>query len=101
MATGGEHAVERFDVLLSRLSILPQHLADADDGVERGAQLVAHIGEELRLMLACLSELSAFFLDIVEQPHILDRNHSLVGEGGNYLDLLFSERPYLSTSQHD
>jgi hypothetical protein len=42
-----EHAVERLDVLLQRLGILPQHLGDANDGVQRRAQLVAHVGEEL------------------------------------------------------
>src|ERR1700730_6977034 len=42
-----EHAVERLQVLLQRFRILPQHLADADDGIERRAQLMAHIGEEL------------------------------------------------------
>ena len=29
------------------------HLGEPDDGVERGAQLVAHAGEELRLVQAC------------------------------------------------
>ena len=67
-----EHAVERLEVLLQRLRILPQHLADADDGVERRAQLVAHVGEELRLVLARLGELPALILDFVEQPHVLD-----------------------------
>ena len=76
-----KHAVERLDVLLQRLGILPQHLGDADDGVERRAQLVAHVGEELRLVLARLGELAALVLDFVEQPHVLDRDHRLVGEG--------------------
>ena len=31
---------------------LAEHLAVADDRVERRAQLVAHVGEELRLVLA-------------------------------------------------
>ena len=75
-----EHTVERLGVLLQRLRILPQHFADADDGVERRAQLVAHVGEELRLVLACLGELPALVLDFVEQPHVLDRDHRLVGE---------------------
>jgi len=33
------------DILLQCLRILPQHLGDTDDGVERRAQLVAHIGK--------------------------------------------------------
>ena len=96
-----EHAVERLGVLLQRLRILPQHLGDADDGVERRAQLVAHIGEELRLVLACLGELAALVLDFVEQPHVLDRDHRLVGEGRDQLDLLVGERPHVGARQHD
>jgi hypothetical protein len=33
---------------------------------------MAHIGEELRLVLARLSKLAAFLLDLVEQSRILD-----------------------------
>src|SRR5262249_38683521 len=32
----------------------------------------------------------------LEQPHVLDRDHGLVGEGLDQLDLLWSERPYCS-----
>ena len=81
VAARAEHAIERFEVLLRRLGILAQHLGDADDGVERRAQLVAHVGEELRLVLARLGELAALVLDFVEQPHVLDRDRRLVGEG--------------------
>jgi hypothetical protein len=49
----------------------------AQDGIERRAQLVAHIGEELRLVLARLFKLPALVLDLVEQPSILDRQHRL------------------------
>ena len=42
---------------------------------------MAHVGEELRLVLACLRELAALVLDFVEQPHVLDGDHRLVGEG--------------------
>src|SRR6516162_2396942 len=53
---------------------------------------MAHIGQELRLMLACLFKLPALVLDFVEQAHVLNRNHSLVYEGCNEIDLLFRER---------
>src|SRR5262249_28238482 len=59
---------------------------------ERRAQLVAHAGEELRLALARLRELAAFFLDFIEQPHVLDRDCRLVGERLDERDLLVSER---------
>ena len=33
-------------------------------------------------------------LHLVEQPRVLDRDHRLVGEGGDQLDLLVGERPH-------
>ena len=48
------HALERFlrffRAELRRVG--DHHLGEPDDGIERRAQLVAHIGEELRLVLA-------------------------------------------------
>ena len=88
-----------FDPLEHGLHLLRRRAIDAvydqlivaEDGVERGAQLVAHVGEELRLVLARLGELAALVLDLVEQPHVLDRDHRLVGEGGSEVNLLLSE----------
>ena len=34
-------------------------------------------------------------LHLVEQPHVLDRDHRLVGEGRDQFDLLVGERPHL------
>src|SRR6516165_7798832 len=76
-----------------------QHVSEPDDGIERGAQLVAHAGDELRLVLACLRQLPILVLNLVEQPHILDRNCRLVGEGLDQLDLLVGERPHLGARQ--
>jgi len=42
---------------------------------------VAHAGEELRLALARLRQLPVLVLDFIEQAHVLDRDHGLVGEG--------------------
>ena len=83
MPRRAEHTVERLGVLLQCLRILPQHLADADDGIEGRAQFVAHVGQELRLVLACFRELTALVLDFVEQADVLDGDSSLVGKGGN------------------
>jgi hypothetical protein len=55
-----EHAVEWLHVLLQCFRILAQHLAHTDDGVERGCQLVAHIGEKLRLVLTRLASCRLF-----------------------------------------
>ena len=84
-----------------RLRILAQHLGDADDRVERGAQLMAHIGKKLRLVLARLGELTALILDFIEQPHVLERNNRLVGKGRDKLDLLVTEGPYSFAAQND
>ena len=40
-------------------------------------------------------QLTALVLDFVEQPHVLDCDHGLIGEGGHELDLLVGERPCL------
>ena len=69
------------NVLLQRLGILPQHLGDADDRVEWRAQLVAHAGEELRLVLTGDFELLAFLADFREQARVLDRQNRLGGKG--------------------
>ena len=44
MPACAEHTIERLKVLLRGLSILAQHLADADNGIERRAQLMRHVG---------------------------------------------------------
>src|SRR5262249_2207556 len=71
--------------------VFDHHLGQSDDGVERRAQLVAHAGDELRLVLARLLQLTVLVLDFVEQPHVLDGDHRLVSEGRKQLDLLVSE----------
>src|SRR5262249_47611653 len=71
--------------------VFDHHLGQTDDGIERRAQLVAHAGDELRLVLAGLLELSVFLLDFVEQPHVLDRDGRLVSKRTDQLDLLFGE----------
>jgi hypothetical protein len=63
-------------------------------GVERRAQLVAHAGEELRLALARLRQLPALVLDFVEQAHVLDRDHRLVGERRDQLYVPVVEWPH-------
>ena len=52
---GGIHTAQRFQRLfrLETRRVADHHLGQANDGVERRAQLVAHAGEKLRLVLAC------------------------------------------------
>ncbi len=76
------HALQHARRLLADIAIEPvgHHLGVADDGVQGRAQLVAHVGQELRLVLARDLELAALLLDLGEQPHVLDGDHGLVGE---------------------
>src|SRR6516164_6486281 len=70
----GFKAFEYAEHLLRRLTVsaVRHQFGIAQDGIERGAQLVAHIGKELRLVLARLFKLTALVLDLMEQPRILD-----------------------------
>ena len=81
------------------VSAVSHQFGIAQDGVERRAQLVAHIGKELRLVLARFFKLPALFLDFIEQAHVLDGNRGLVGKRRDQLDLLIGEWPYLRACQ--
>ena len=65
---------------LEVLGLLLEHLGVPDDGVERRPQLVGHVRQELRLVLAGDLQLAARLLDLLEQPGVLDRQHRLAGE---------------------
>ena len=47
------------------------------------------------LLLQRLGELARARLHLVEQPRVLDRDHGLVGEGLDQLDLLVGKGPHL------
>jgi hypothetical protein len=103
MAAVALDALEHVQRLLRRLAVdaVEDQFGVAEDGVERRAQLVAHVGKELRLVLARLGELVALVLDLVEQPDIFDGDHGLVGEGGDQFDLLMREWLHSTSLQHD
>jgi hypothetical protein len=65
MRAGAVHALQRLKRLFRAEArrVGDHHLGEADDGVERGAQLVAHAGYELRLVRACLLKLAVLVLD--------------------------------------
>ena len=63
------------------------HFREADDGVERRAQLMRHVGQELALVAARGLELRALDLDLAEEPRILDGQRRLRGEGLEEADL--------------
>src|SRR5262249_52645331 len=99
MSTCTMNATQRFKCFIGAeaCGIAHQHVGKPNNSVQRGAQLVAHIGEELRFMMVCTFELPAFFLDLAEQPGVLDGDDSLSGEVCQQLDVLVSERPNLLT----
>ncbi len=80
---------------------LQQHLGKADDRVERRAQLVRHVGQELGLVLVGGLELPALVLDFAEQARVLDRDHRLVGEGPEQRDVLVGEGSDMVAADED
>src|SRR6516164_285850 len=103
MPAVGLEALEDAEHLLGWLAVsaVRHQLGVAQDSIERRAQLVAHIGEELRFVLACLFKLPTLVLYLVEQPHVLDGYARLVGEGGGQVDLLVGEWANGLTHQDD
>src|SRR6516165_7751705 len=76
-------------------------LGIAKDGVERRSQLMAHICEKLRLVLARFGKLAALILNLIEQPHVLDRDSGLVGKGHHQFNLPVGEWPHQVSCQSD
>ena len=69
---------------VSRLApriVSPVNLGEADDGVEWRAELMGHVGEELRLVPVGGFDLAALVLDLVEQPGVVDRQGGLRRKG--------------------
>jgi hypothetical protein len=66
VGAGGIHAAQRLQRLLGAKArrVGDHHLGQADNGVKRRAQLVAHAREELRLVLARHFELAA----LIDRP---------------------------------
>src|SRR5947208_1831823 len=83
MASAPLDPLHDFADLLGWLAVDPVHdqLGVPENRVERRAQLVAHVGQELRLVLADNLELATLLLDLLEEPRVLDGEHRLGGEG--------------------
>ena len=97
------HAIEHAAHLVRRLAVdvVEDELGVAEDGIERRAQLMAHIGEELRLVLARLRELPALVLDLMEQARVLDCQHRLGGKGLQQVDGLLWELARSLAADHE
>src|SRR5262249_2121920 len=86
----------------------PTNLCRAlDDGVQdrlhvrrRAANDAEHLGG-CGLRLQGFAQFCVAFLDFFEQPHVLDSDHRLVGEGLKENDLLVSEGSYLRSADHN
>src|SRR5262245_13432768 len=70
------------------------------DGVERRAQLVAHVGQELRLVVACDFELAAFLVDLCKEVRVLNCKHRLGGEGLKQIEGVLRERTGRFATNH-
>ena len=78
-----------------------------DDGVEdrlhvrgRAADDAEHLGRR-RLMLQGLAQFCVALLEFLEQPHVLDRDDRLIGEGFEKRDLLVGKRTNLRTTNRN
>ena len=78
-----------------------------DDGVEhrlhvrrRAADDAEHLGRR-RLMLQRLAQFRVALAEFLEQAHVLDGDHGLIGEGLEQRDLLVGERTNLRTANDD
>ena len=59
-----------------------------------------HLGR-CGLMLKGLAQFRVAFLDLLEQPHVFDGNHGLVGESFEKTDLFFRERSNFRATNED
>src|SRR6266446_7211336 len=97
-----QDVLQVFGLLLVQLAEHPlgQDFREANDRVQRCPQLVGHVREERRLVLARDLKLPALLLQLPEQPRVLHRQRRLAGEGHQQLDVLRWKRPR-ALSAHD
>src|SRR4029079_17170051 len=78
-----------------------------DDGIHHrldvGRRRGNHVEDGGAAGLVCqsLRQLARPYLNFLEQPRVLDRDHRLIGKGRNKLDLFFGERPHRLPRQHE
>jgi hypothetical protein len=77
-----------------------------DQGRQHGLQVESRATDHLQhvgcrgLLLQRVGEIARACLHLVEQPHVLDRDHRLIGEGLQEFDLSLVERTRLGASDH-
>ena len=85
----------------ARRKCLLQHFGKADDGVQRRAQLVRHVGEELGLVLTWRFPALGSRLRIsLEQASVFNRDHGLISEGSKNGDPFFGEWTHFIASNY-
>ena len=64
MRSAAEDVADEASLLIGHRAdqAVPEHLGEADDGVQRGPQLVGHVGEEFGLHAARFFQLDVFLL---------------------------------------
>src|SRR5262249_19186970 len=102
MLAVGLKAFEYAKHLLGRLAVstVCHQFGVTEDGVERRAQFVAHIGEELRLVLARLFKLPALVPDLVEQPRVLNGECRLRRKGLDNVDGVLGKLSRRAATNH-
>src|SRR3954469_11605959 len=82
MSSASAHAFQHLHDLVRSLAVnaVADEFRVPENCVERRAQLMAHVGEELRLVLARYFQLAALLLDLSEQTRVLDCERGLCGE---------------------
>ncbi len=54
------------------VNVVKNQLRVAQDGIQGGSKFVAHVGQELGLVLGGTGKLTPFFLDLTEKPRVMD-----------------------------
>src|SRR5262249_36006413 len=97
------------DIAVPAIDVSKFGVAEADGVLQPGLEYrfqipgrradTAQHSRRSRLLLQRLGKLTRALLLRLEEPHVFDRNHSLVSESLHQLDLLLGERPYGSALQ--
>ena len=93
--------VEHAEIGAAKLHRLAEHRVEDGNEIPGGAADHAqHFGCR-GLLLERLRQLLCPCLHLVEQPHVADRDHGLIGEGLQQGDLLVAERMHFGAAKHD
>src|SRR5262245_6303989 len=102
LAVGADAAerIQRFRTLRLIEALLHQ-LSVAEDGGKRRSQLVTHVSDKLRLVLARNFKLVALSPDFFKKTRVLDGDDGLIGEGSQQFNLSLCKWSHLGATQSD